>query len=363
MNRRGSSLLFVLIALALLGALAGLLFGFLRVSRQGGEGALRAMQVRLAAEGEVERVTAQWDPRIDSLTIGGSFAVLTTGSPGGLRLVDSILRLSPWLYLVRVVAERRAADGALLARYGSERLGRVYRPQVPDSQAVLAVGPLVTEGSPVVSGEDLVPQGWDSVCPTASGTGTGVKSGSSPPTAGACDTCILGHPAAVTDTSLRGGFLDRIAGVPLADMARVAEHQVGGTVSGIGPVEAGGVCDGSAPLNWGDPGPSGTPCGTYFPLVVAQPGTRVEGGVGQGFLLGLGSLELAGNFGFNGVVFARGAVTLLDQARVAGAVLAEDTVRVVGAARIDRSRCAVSRAVNGVVWPLDGLIRSWSRGP
>ena len=366
MNRRGTSLLFVLIVLTLLGALAGVLFGFLRVSRLGGEGALRAMQVLTAADGEVARVVAQWDARLlDTLAVGGSQAVPSGMSPGGLLLVDTIRRLDATMYLVQVVAEHRRADGTILARDGAERLVTVAAPQAPDSQAVLAVGPLLTEGAPSVSGEDLVPTGWEAVCAAPSGAGAGVRSGASPPVGGTCDsgTCITGQPATARDTSLRVGFLDQLGWVPVADLVLAADKEVAGSGLEVGPSETQGVCDRESGLNWGDPASPASPCGSYLSLVVAQPGTRVEGGIGQGVLLALGSLELAGNFAFKGVVFARGQVTVRDRASVTGTVLSEDTVRVVEAGRIDRSRCAVRRALEAVARPFGGPTRSWSRGP
>jgi hypothetical protein len=366
MNRRGTSLLFVVLVLALLGGLAGVLFGMLRLRWLGGESALRSARVRTVADGESERLLAEWDPLVaDSLSVGGQVALPPRSTVGRIRIADSLFRLDRSLYLAQVVAEDRGRDGALLARGIAGRLVRPVQATVPDSQAVLTAGTVTLEGSPLVSGEDHLPAGWGGVCSNPFPSGAGVRSGSAAPVGGTCETgtCVTGLPPALTDGGLRGGFLDTLSGLRIADLVRAYDHSVAGVISAIGPVESGGSCDRGSSLNWGDPAGPGAPCSGYFPLLVAAPGTRIAGGAGQGVLIGLGSVELDGDLAFYGVVLARGTLTLRDRARVVGTVLAEDSVVLVGTSRVERSVCGVQRALAGAARPLGSVMRSWSRTP
>ena len=105
------------------------------------------------------------------------------------------------------------------------------------------------------------------------------------------------------------------------------------------------------PLNWGDPGNPAAACGDYFPLILVQPGAVVTGGIGQGLLLALGPLSLAGDLEFEGVILGLGGVELRDAARVRGVVIARDTVRISGTASVQWSSCAANRARIGAGQP------------
>ena len=89
----------------------------------------------------------------------------------------------------------------------------------------------------------------------------------------------------------------------------------------------------------------------------------MQDGVGQGVLLSVGDLEFTGVARFAGVVLAAGQVSVRDQALVQGVVLAEGGLHVEGRGRVQRSACAVRRALAGVLRPLRAVPRGFWRWP
>jgi hypothetical protein len=63
----------------------------------------------------------------------------------GVTTHDTLLRLGEALYLLRVVAEERSHAGALLSRDGVARVVPLVSPTIPDSQAILALGPVTVD--------------------------------------------------------------------------------------------------------------------------------------------------------------------------------------------------------------------------
>jgi hypothetical protein len=367
MNRRGGSLLFVLITLVFIGGVTGILFSIARLRWLGGATALRSARTQVAASAESERVLAAWDPvRADSLAIGRSIILPGLLGPDGLSSQDSLQRLGTDLYLLRVLAEQRTRDGVLLARGGMARLVELAIADASDSQAIAAVGPVILDGSPVIDGTDRLPPGWGGACPSGAPVGApAVRSSLVAPVEGNCSggNCLIGSPPTLLDSTVRPGFLDQLGPVSFTDLTDLADLEITGTVAGIGTGVSVAPCGQDLPGNWGDPSGLTGACSSYFPLILARDGTRIEGVAAQGVLLGLGRLELAGDLAFHGVVLSRGSVTLRDRARVIGTLQAEDTVKVLDLARLERSTCAVRRALVGAGRPRRRVERGWIRWP
>lgn len=366
MNQRGAALPMVIAGLLGISALAAAGYTLARLRWLEGESALRSTAARLAAAGAVERALAQWDVTVaETLAAGQAVAIPSAARGRGVTTYDSLIHLGAGLYLVRSVGERRDAGGSLLARAAVARLARLATPLVSDSQAVLSAGPVTVEGSPTVDGSDQAPPGWTGVCPPASTTGAGIRLGAGGAATITCTSgsCVIGAPPVAVDSQVTGSTVLALGPISLVDLVAGADLQVGGAVSVVAPAEVGGRCDRDNELNWGDPASVTTPCGSYFPVIAAQPGTRVSGGVGQGILASSGDLELAGDFVFHGVVVAGGAVFLRDRARAVGTVIARDSVVVVGQAQAARSVCAVSRALASARRPSGRVERGWSLWP
>jgi len=366
MNRRGAALLVVVAGVLLLSALASGIFALARLRHRGGDAILWSSAARLAAEGEVERIHATWDPVLAETLPVGHVAPVMDGARGrGVSSKDSLLRLGAVLYLLRAVGERRAADGSLLARDGVARLVRLEAPRFPAGQAVLAAGPVTVGEWPLADGADRTPSGWSGVCPAPAADGAGVRAAATAPVSVTClsGTCLSGAPPLALDSALGPATLEQFGPLSLGELVAGTDHEVGGTVASVAPVESAGRCVAEDPLNWGDPGDVAGPCGRYFPVIRALPGTRIEGGAGQGVLIGTGALELAGDFTFSGVVVARGPVTLGDRARVTGTLITLDSLGLQGTARVERSACVIARAEAGAARPYKGVVGGWSPWP
>jgi hypothetical protein len=346
--------------------LAGLLLSVAGARWRGGVASVRETRVRIAAAAESERALGAWDPLLaDSLADGAAVTVMTGRIGGNVVPYDTLLRMGEGLYFLRVITELRDHGGVLQAREGVARLVELAVPEVPDSQAVAAVGPISTTGDPIIDGKDLLPAGWGGVCRAAEPARAAVRSPLSAPVVGDCQggSCLSGVPLTVFDTTLAQGFPDRLGDVTLDQLVALGDHRVSGLVRAGPQIGVDGRCDLSLVDNWGDPLASTGPCSRYFSLVVAEDGTRVGGGVGQGVLIGMGHLELGGDLAFHGVVLARGPLTVRDQASVVGTVLAADSVYLGDRGGIYRSTCAVRRAVSGAGRPNPRPERGWFRWP
>lgn len=360
MNRRGNALLIVLFLLALLLGLSAMVAGQARLRWLAGTRALAAARLDLLGDARLARTLPQWDPQVASRVMPGAAEAMLSPVPSvpGLQVEDSLRRLGALLFERRVSLSQFTPDGAaLLARVSRQLLVQLLAPAIPDSGAVHAGGGLILDGASRVDGADRLPAGWGGYCPVTGGAVAGVRLGPAAVLGGSCPagTCLSGSPPQAVD-SLAPSFWS--AGAGWFGLSAGAARQVSGLVIGPGAVVAGSSCDQSQLLNWGDPANPASACGDYFPLIVAQPGTEVRDGSGQGVILGLGSLVLSGSLRFSGVLLAQGGVELRDGVQFTGTVIARDTVRVGDLASVGWSRCAVSRSRVGAAQP--ARVAGWS---
>ncbi len=365
MNRAGAALLGALLLVTLLGGLGALAVAAARLRGLAGDRALFQARARVVAEAGLERGEAGWDPILASqLAVGAALALPTGPTVDGASSRDTLLRLGRGLFMLRVVGEQRAPDGLLLARNATARLIRLEGPSVPDSIAASVGGLASVAADSGIGGGDAVPAAWDSLCasPIAAGVGLTLAQGAIPSLTCVGGVCVSGTPPIAVDSALPAGMFTRLGAATLPTLVARAEARVAGAVA-IGPVPNGVLCDRLQTFNWGDPLTPGAPCGDYFPIIAASAGTQVIGGAGQGLLLATGSLVLSGDTRFHGVIFALGDLTLGDSAAVYGAVLVQGNLFVTGRARVQRSRCAIRRALEGAARPLRPVPRGTWRLP
>jgi len=365
MNRRGASLLVVLVGLLVLGGATGLLFSLAQGRLLAGRASLDATRVRLAAEGASEWTLVHWPLPPGSLLVGSAVALPTGVIPGsGLTLNDSLIRLGDFLYLLRTVASRHGPGGKLRARDGVGRLVQWTGPTFSDGQALAAVGAINFEGASRIEGADHVPATWGGVCPVPAAAAAGLRT-PDPSIVGPCPGagCVAGSPPVAVDSTLVPDFLGQLTPVTVNALIGSAGIAVSGEFPGVGPPPPTSGCDRSVLTNWGDPLSVDTECGGYFPIVVAGDGARITGAAGQGILIGLGRLELAGELTFHGVVLALGPLELRDRAHVIGTVLAAGAVHLADESSFLRSTCAVRRASRGVPRQVGPIERGWIRWP
>ena len=356
LNRRGSALLVVVGVLLLAAGVTAALLSVTRWRTESGRVLRASARAEAQAREAVERALAGWDgASATALPIGAAALLEDRRAPAGMGWLDSLQRLDRVTWLGSSTAELRRPDGSLTARAG---VAAVVGPEplpLRHDAAVLSDGPVGLDGPGGIDGADTVPDRW--VCPPAIRDGAGLRLGPGAAWSGSCPggSCLLGSPALAQETVA--------VAVPeslLAALGRRPALRIGGIVTGVGPAAAaGGGC--GALLNWGDPGHPDGICGERFGLVWAAPDTRIEGGVGQGVILGAGRLELGGGLWFVGVVAAVGPVLVRDGAIVWGAVLSRAGVLVESGGSIRRSECGAARALlrTGQVAPLSG--HGWFR--
>lgn len=157
MTRRGTVLVTVLLALLLTGALATAALAAARLRHLAGLRAMAAARASLMVDRRLETHLAALDPlAVESLAVG---------IPVPLAAGDTLRRLGPTLYQLRVLVEVQLTGGGIVARDGAAQLLELL-PLCP-AAALLQGGPRMTDGmgsscvSPVTGTRfRRVPGGW-----------------------------------------------------------------------------------------------------------------------------------------------------------------------------------------------------------
>jgi hypothetical protein len=367
-NRRGSALAAVLFLMLLIGALAGATLLAIRSEQGAASQELNGLMAEAAAQAGVARLLGEWRAlRADSIPVGAAVGVGTTVVDTGYGSLDTLVRLGAATYLARVTGERRDGDGMVTARARLGLLLSLRGPSVADSEAARVRGQVVLRDSARVAGADLVPPGWSASCtgyPHADRPAIRVGVGPVPDVSGCLGGCATGAPPIVFDTLAPAGVA-ALSGVTVPALLLLADTMVAGTVTGVGPSLTAGVCSDRG-LNWGAPEDPADPCFTRLPLIGAAAGTELLSGVGQGVLVSAGTISLGGDFRFYGLVVAggltlKGRSVLRGQAVIGGGLT--DSFVVADESVLERSRCAIDRALSAARRPFPVRSRAWSRWP
>jgi hypothetical protein len=365
-SRRGVALLAALLSMLLLGALASLLLAVARIEALAGARSLARLRAQSAAIAGTELAIASWNPLLVPGWPPGQWTGTGAGSlSGGGRHSDSLLALGRSLYLLHSIGEARTADGTVvLGRDGLARLLELTAPALPDSAALFAAGAVSLADSALVDGADhpAPSPGCTPGAPEAgigAGTGVVVSSRALRPGAG-----LYGSPPQRLDSAVTRAWVNGFVGPGSGRSGLRADFQLSASPGLVGPaLTLSGVCDIAVASNWGAPGQPAHPCRDYFPVVELAPGSRVDAGVGQGVLVARGSLELGGDFVYDGVIVALGPLHLTQFAVVVGSVLSADSVTVSDGAHIERSRCVVTGLRTGASRPVTVAGRGTWRWP
>jgi hypothetical protein len=367
----GAALPLTLIVLAVLMLLTGTGLMLARLEARSADQTLAAIQASAAAEAGFEITAAAWPIEAwDTLAPG---VTVPSGSgvwPRQLH-VDSITHLGGPVYLQTSAGEVHDAGGGLLARAALGRWMRADPPRFPDRAAILSRGSLELGGGMIVDGRDLVPTGWGGVCSPPGTAAVAVMDSAALPvysTGCAGGSCLTGNPALVVDSTVSDSLLSSFGTWDFMTLRASASQHLAGVVTAPAPVldSVTGRCDPMVTANLGEPLDPASPCFRFFPITSVAPGSRIEGGRGQGLLLADGDLELADGFDFYGVMVVAGRLTVLGPGtRITGLVLLRhtpsDTARLTSTGSVALSRCAISRAAARSV-PLRALPGAgWSR--
>ena len=141
----------------------------------------------------------------------------------------------------------------------------------------------------------------------------------------------------------------------------------GGVIKTEPRLNAGGQCDKTDLLNWGDGITRTAPCGNHFPIIHITGDVTLNGVQGQGILLIDGDLNVQGSYEFFGVTIVRGRLKTAGggstEAHFWGTVMAQNVdielQNLSGKATLNYSKCAIVDALRmtGVTAPLRS--RGW----
>lgn len=358
--RRGIALLAALVAILLLSLLAVAVQQPARSDFQHARDEPVARRAQHAADAGALDLLRRWRtiPH-ETLAVGGMLGPDSVHLSAASAITHTV-RTSPTTFWT--VSEGRAGDSAsrTLARRVVHAALRLAVPDLVADAALTVRDSLTLAGGARVVGGDTTLAAWGGGCPAPS-PGAAVAM---PDTMRLCDGwCgsgsaggrVAGAPPLVADSGAADSARYRRFG--RETWATLTRHAVTsfppGAVVTPTPVVAAGTCDRTAPGNWGEPGGTG-PCAEFAPLIWGRGDLELRGGAGQGVLLVDGDLTLSGGARFDGVILVRDDVVSRGSGgTVLGAVLAEDArvapgdhTRLGGTTRIQRSRCAIDRAVS-----------------
>ncbi len=206
MNHRGAALIVALLALLIAGAIASAALATGHARWRAGLSQGAASRTSLEVQSALERHLVQWgNHRFDSLPEG---AMQEIGRSEGdvARRHDSIVRLGPFLFQLKSVAEVGVPGQVPVGRDAAAVLVRLAPLELIDSAVVISPT-LQVQGSARVDGTDHVPTGWETRC-SATGPAISPHLAESDPFARfRHDPRLVLHPTSGMDsvTVLQGG--------------------------------------------------------------------------------------------------------------------------------------------------------------
>lgn len=369
-DRKGMALGVVLIAIAVISLMiVGAYFANIQEYRLGSNNLTQARAMTAAEYGQ--GVTYQtWSRSWNAFKAGTTFVTAYAPGDGSIDTVR-VTKLNSLTFLIN--SEGRSGIGP----HGGarRRAGLIVRLQVPQVKilgAITTKGSVKIGGSTTISGTDSSIAGWN--CPPAGAAVAGavVPSLSNLSSGGTCTNfaCIKGSPlVSVSTAAMDTNTYFYYGGLTWSDLVGMADKQVSGTLTGVGPLASGKTCLTSNSKNWGDPARASTPgaCETYFPIIYAPGDLAINGNVGQGVLLVGGNLSIQGGFTFYGPIISRGVVKLTGTGNhINGSVLAANVVdstsssSTTGNSAIQYSSCANMTALQRTAMPVKAPKRSWA---
>ncbi len=382
MNRRGIALVLVLLAILVTAALAaGVLVAASTQARASGD-ALLALRTTEAAERGQVAAAASWS-RDSNLTmpIGATAGPVVTSYPDSTYSVAFVTRLSRTTFWISARG-RATATGVTLPV--ESRVGMLYTLHIPEpslSATVSVRDSFSITGAARVDGNDTAPTTWGSLCAAVNAT---IAAVAAPDTTRVCDgpcgtfgSRLTGAPPRQLD-SLAGSSssLNQLGPVTWTSLAAHAAHvfPAPAVVTPWPRLTSAPLahCDTAASDNWGDPSRA-TPCANRFVIIHALGDLVIDGGAGQGIILGEGDVELRNGAHFFGLILARDdVVASIGNNRVWGAVVAGDVRRatgpgpgdltaIAGGTQIVYSSCALETAFLGTAPLRREAQRAWTR--
>jgi hypothetical protein len=347
----------VLAALVVMAAVTAGAVAASRAAQRAGRNRLPELRASSAAEGALVEALAHWEPRWSQLATGAhDSSTSTVGSAA-----RAALRLDARHVLLEARARSLGSSPGVVAERTASLVARLDPPTPRALGALTLGGSLQLLAGASVDGTDAMPAGWTGCGPLGPDTSAYAANAVNSVTSSAGATVVgaaRADPHAVDPLTYT-----RFAGESWSDLAaRAAVRLAPGTYTPNARV-TNGRCVLAADA-WSGPTHAATPCADVHALVYAAGSVNVSGpGAGQGMLLVDGDLTVVGTFDFAGTIVVRGAVHAASGAlRVDGALLiGGNAASVLGAgSRIRHSRCAMTRAMDGIARISMMRRRSWA---
>ncbi len=373
-NREGMALAMSIFAIVVIGALIAGAFFASNQDFKIGRNSLVAQRAFTAAEYGLNKTMGGWDQKLNLAISVGKDTTFAYSTGDGATSSVRVTRLNDYSYWF--VSEGVA--GANTTVETSRRTSAVMRlayPAVKVGGALTLAGGGYVKGSAVVSGQNVDPAGWD--CASYPGRDTTAVSYAPGTTVTVQKTQnVIGNPATYADSNAgSSGTYVKYGDETWTSLVNNADITINGDLDPL-PQGTATTCNIASPYNltnWGEPLHDGTGvagCQTYFPIIHVTTDFHVNNGRGQGILLIDGSLQVNGNFQFNGLIIIRDKIMRGNgNPMISGAVMAAnaainetnaDGSAILGNADFQYSKCALETALRGSARLVPAKKRAWA---
>ncbi len=368
-DERGIALAIALLAMLVIGALVTGTFFAARMEMTSGRNTVYTAQATEAAEAGLADAFAPWNGAWNSYAMEVNQPQTSVNPISGntsVRYTQTVRRLKGGVYLISSTGEKLDRSGTVVASRMLARMGKLAKPWIDIQAAVTSKGDTDVQGNAEVDGHDVAPTGWTG-CASAPDL-AGVRSSGDVREIGSAD--IRGVPGPDGIDEYDSEVVDSLFQQPFDAMLPMKTFTLApGTYNSMSPL-AGGVCDKSNSMNWGEPrrlGSAVVACQSYFPIIYVNGNLHLTGGLGQGILLVSGDLRMQGGFEFVGVIIVLGEViTTANSSKVTGAILANnaslgDETSLGGTPLVSYSKCAIDKALASTAVGVPLSSRPWAQ--
>lgn len=374
-NAGGFALPAAVFALVVIGVMVTSGFFLARQETQIGVASENASQALYIAEEGINQVRLDWEPpAYNAMALWSD--TLHTGTTEGGEWEVTVTKTDSTNYFLEAtgtVTEGGSQWSGATRRVGM--LARVMFPTIDPPAAITTQGETTVSGNAEINGTDTSLTGRS--CPQTEDK-PGIMTNDTSQVDNQGQGNIDGDPPTQQDTTINNNTFTQFGELTYDDLVEMAtwHFQPGSNMNSLEPsLDANGDCDYSDQFNWGDPNNPSQPCGDYYPIIHFGGGsdsrvTLQAGGVGQGILLVDGTLDLRGDFQFNGIVIVQGSFETQGSGasapRITGGVYAGnanlESQNYTGGSVVTNSTCAVQEAVRKSATasrPLPMSMRSW----
>lgn len=359
-DRRGSALMFVIIAMVLLAVLSLSAVMSTMQEFRAGRNLLSQQRALPIAEYGLNGQLANWSASRTALAVGGidsSNVVVTIGDTAKV----AVMRLNSATFLVTSLGRSSVGNGQLESQRHVSMLVRVASPSLTPGSVLTSLGNVAARESSVLTGQNTTPPNW-LACASARDTfAISYKPGAAVAVQKPVSQSVGGTNA---DPTLNGANALRLFGTETwATLVARANIRVSGNVN-PSPVGSFASCS-FGMSNWGEPSRGGgavVGCQSYFPIIYSAGDLSLSSGRGQGILIVDGRLNIRGTFSFAGLILVRDEFWGEGNMELHGAVMSRNAngaeTRVRGNAKLHYSACAIDKALSSQAVPSRSKHRS-----